>query len=107
MSASLQTTPLAGRNGPAVPISVQREFYKRAQSVPLGMPAGALQQARGPLARLMRSQALHPVFQPIVCLSDGSIYAHEALIRGAPSTPLYTPDNLFVAAASEGLNFEF
>jgi diguanylate cyclase (GGDEF)-like protein len=55
----------------------------------------------------MRSQALQPVFQPIVTLSDGGIYSHEALIRGPQNSPLHAPDNLLAAAAQEDLNFEF
>jgi diguanylate cyclase (GGDEF)-like protein len=40
-------------------------------------------------------------------LRNGSIYAHEALIRGPQDTPLHTPDALLAAAAQENLNFEF
>lgn len=107
MNASLQTTQRSQRSGLVQAFGSWREFDKRVRSLPLGMPVGALQRGRGPLARLMRSQAMHPVFQPIACLGDGSIYAHEALIRGASSTDLYSPDAMFAAAAAEGLNFEF
>jgi EAL domain-containing protein (putative c-di-GMP-specific phosphodiesterase class I)/GGDEF domain-containing protein len=61
----------------------------------------------GALAGLIRSHALQPVFQPIVTLSDGAIYSHEALIRGPQNSPLHTPDALLAAAAREDLNFEF
>ena len=59
------------------------------------------------MARLLRSQALSPVFQPIVCLQGGSVHAHEALIRGPQGTPFEFPDALLQAAAVEELGFEF
>lgn len=61
----------------------------------------------GPLARLLRDRALSPVFQPIVNMQDGSIYAHEALIRGPRGMPLHTPDALIAAANREGLLLQF
>ncbi|MBX9958845.1 MAG: hypothetical protein K2Y15_01800 [Burkholderiaceae bacterium] len=36
----------------------------------------------GPLARLLREDALYPVFQPVVDLKTAAVHAHEALIRG-------------------------
>ena len=62
---------------------------------------------KGPLACLMRSQELYAVFQPIASLRDGTIYSHEALIRGPQGTSFHTPDVLLAAAAKESLNFEF
>lgn len=61
----------------------------------------------GPLARLMRDGALRSVFQPIVNLGDGSIHAHEALIRGPQKMPLHSADALLRAARDEGLLLEF
>ena len=61
----------------------------------------------GPLAVLLRKNALYPVFQPIASLENASIYAHEALIRGPQGTPLHTPDALLRAAADEDLGYEF
>lgn len=61
----------------------------------------------GPLSRLLTDRLLSPVFQPVVSLGDGSIYAHEALIRGPRDTPLHTPDALLAAARSEGLLLDF
>ncbi len=55
----------------------------------------------------MRNKALYPVFQPIVKLDDGAVYAHEALIRGPQGTALHTPDALLRAAAEEGLGYTF
>ena len=61
----------------------------------------------GPLSRLLMDRLLAPVFQPIVSMRDGSIYAHEALIRGPRGMPLHTPDALLAAARKEGLLLDF
>jgi diguanylate cyclase (GGDEF)-like protein len=61
----------------------------------------------GPLEKLLQERKLYPVFQPIIDLADGSVYAHEALIRGPQGSPLHTPDALLRAAAEEHLSFEF
>jgi EAL domain-containing protein (putative c-di-GMP-specific phosphodiesterase class I)/GGDEF domain-containing protein len=50
---------------------------------------------------LIRQQALHPVFQPIASLQDGSLHAHEALIRGPQGTPLHSADSLFRLARAQ------
>lgn len=71
------------------------------------MRSGAVLRGRGPLAGLMRGNALYPLFQPIISLGDGSIYSHEALIRGPQGSVFHTPDALLAAAAWESLNFEF
>lgn len=75
--------------------------------MPVAMRSNVVRRGRGPLAGLMRSNGLYPVFQPIVSLRDGSIYSHEALIRGPQDTLLHAPDALLAAAAQESLNFEF
>ena len=61
----------------------------------------AARHGTGPLAGLMRDGALHCVFQPLADLREGSIYAHEALIRGPQGTPLHTPDALLAQASSD------
>ncbi|MBC8057509.1 MAG: EAL domain-containing protein [Rhizobiales bacterium] len=61
----------------------------------------------GPLSRLLQDKSLAPVFQPIVSMRDGAIYAHEALIRGPKGMPLHTPDALLAAARKEGLLLHF
>jgi len=60
----------------------------------------------GPLARLIRDDALFAVFQPIADLKDGSIHGHEALIRGPQGTALHNADALLQAAQLEGLLHE-
>ena len=61
----------------------------------------------GPLSRLLKDGSLWPVFQPIVSMHDGTLYAHEALIRGPQGMPLHTPDALLAAARKEGLLLAF
>ena len=63
---------------------------------------------RGPLGRLLRQRGLRSVYQPIIELRTGRVYAHEALVRGPRAMPLQSPDALFAAAQREGLllNFE-
>ncbi len=80
---------------------------QKPRSVPVSLSSNAVRRGRGPLAALMRSSDLYAVFQPIVSLRDGSIYSHEALIRGPQGTSFHTPDVLLAAAAHESLNFEF
>lgn len=62
---------------------------------------------QGPLEKVLQEGGLYPVFQPIINLSDASIHAHEALIRGPRGTGLHTPDALLRAAAQECLGYEF
>lgn len=64
-------------------------------------------QGQGPLERVLVEEGLYTVYQPIINLSDASIHAHEALIRGPRGTALHTPDALLRAAAQECLAFEF
>lgn len=61
----------------------------------------------GPLAQLMRDGGLYCVFQPLADLREGSVYAHEALIRGPQGTPLHTPDALLESARREGILRDF
>lgn len=76
----------------------------RVSSWSLGYSKG---DGSGPLSRLLRERTLSPVFQPIVSMADGSIYAHEALIRGPRGMPLHSPDALLAAASKEGLLLDF
>jgi diguanylate cyclase (GGDEF)-like protein len=76
-------------------------------SIPAELLAFRLGDGSGPLSRILRDRALSSVFQPIVNMRDGSIYAHEALIRGPKGMPLHTPDALLAAARREGLLLDF
>lgn len=69
--------------------------------------SAAVRSGAGPVAQLMRAGGLYCVFQPLADLRSGSIYAHEALIRGPQGTPLHTPDALLKGAAAEGILREF
>ena len=70
-------------------------------------PEHGLSLAPGRLATLMEKQALHCVFQPIADLRSGSIFGHEALIRGPAGTEWERPDVLLALAQQEDLLFEF
>ncbi|MGJ7574665.1 EAL domain-containing protein [Variovorax sp. RB2P76] len=48
-----------------------------------------------------------PFFQPIVDLRQGTIFGHEALVRGPASTALHNPEALLAQAASESRLTEF
>lgn len=58
------------------------------------------------LTQIIVQRRLFPLFQPIAMLTDGSVYAHEALIRGPDASRFYTPDALFAQASEESLGFE-
>ena len=55
----------------------------------------------GRIRTLIRDHALSVVYQPIVSLSDGHVFAYEALSRFPAGTP--SPDVWFVQAAEVGL----
>lgn len=61
----------------------------------------------GPLASLMRQGGLQCVFQPLADLREGSVYAHEALIRGPQGSPLHMPDQLLAFAERERILLDF
>ena len=50
------------------------------------------------LLRILTSQLLTPVFQPIVSVNHKKIIGYEALIRGPADSPLHSPLNLFDTA---------
>jgi EAL domain-containing protein (putative c-di-GMP-specific phosphodiesterase class I) len=54
------------------------------------------------LDRILREQAVFPLFQPIVELRDRNIVAVEALARGPAGSTLEFPDALFGAANAQG-----
>jgi len=88
-------------------VDLARRLGTGAKLMPIALRSNAVRRGRGPLAGLMRSNGLYPVYQPIVSLLDGSIFSHEALIRGPQSSSFHAPDALLAAAAQESLNFEF
>lgn len=51
--------------------------------------------------------AILPFFQPIVDLRQGTIFGHEALVRGPADTALHNPEALLALAASESRLTEF
>ena len=59
--------------------------------------------ARDSLLRLIEDGQLYPVFQPLVNMATGQVYAYEALIRGPDGSDLHSPDRLFAAARKCGL----
>jgi len=63
----------------------------------------AARDGEGPVARLLQAGGLHSVFQPLANLREGTIYAHEALIRGPVGTALQSPDALFKQAHKENV----
>jgi len=52
--------------------------------------------------QLLRERAIHPVFQPIVCIADGEIVGYEALARGPAGSPWVSPAALFAEAYRVG-----
>ena len=78
------------------------------QSTQLRLVKGNMPTNSGPrpLEAILQRNALYPVFQPIIKLDDGAVYAHEALIRGPQGSALHTPDKLLIAAVQEGLSYE-
>jgi EAL domain-containing protein (putative c-di-GMP-specific phosphodiesterase class I)/GGDEF domain-containing protein len=61
----------------------------------------------GPLRQLLDQGGLYPVFQPLVDLRDGTVFGHEALIRGPADSPLHMPLDLLQAAERESLMMAF
>jgi EAL domain-containing protein (putative c-di-GMP-specific phosphodiesterase class I)/GGDEF domain-containing protein len=54
------------------------------------------------LEQVLNENRIRSVFQPIINLSDGSVYGYEALSRGPIGTRLETADALFAAASAAG-----
>lgn len=97
-----------------MPLTLHVSCLPKPQSVPVLSPV-RLYSARPPtqqlvldstIGQIIAQRRLYPLFQPIAMLTDGSVYAHEALIRGPDAGGLYTPDALFAQASEEALNFE-
>ncbi len=58
------------------------------------------------LDRIIATEDLHVLFQPIVDASQQAIYGYEALIRGPMGSPLHSPLRLFDVAMQAGLLVE-
>ncbi len=56
--------------------------------------------------QVLRGRAIHPVFQPIVCIDDGEIVGFEALARGPAGSPWAAPAALFAEAYRAGKGSE-
>lgn len=55
------------------------------------------------IASLLTNGGLHGLFQPMLDVANGVVFAHEGLIRGPEGGPLHTPAALFTAAAAARL----
>ena len=53
------------------------------------------------LKMILQNELITPVYQPIVDLKNGEIFAYEALSRGPEGSCLYWPDRLFDLAERE------
>jgi EAL domain-containing protein (putative c-di-GMP-specific phosphodiesterase class I)/GGDEF domain-containing protein len=60
----------------------------------------------GQIGRLINADSLNIVSQPIVDLVTGSIFAHEALVRGPKDSLFRSQDDLLMLARSEDSLFE-
>ncbi|MDD2375372.1 MAG: EAL domain-containing protein, partial [Eubacteriales bacterium] len=58
------------------------------------------------LSEILNNRRVTTVFQPIISLRDGSIFAYEALSRGPMGSALHTPDKLFAAAEKQEKTWE-
>lgn len=58
------------------------------------------------LNEILSKRQITTVFQPIISLRDGSIFAYEALSRGPLSSILHTPDKLFATAEKQEKTWE-
>jgi EAL domain-containing protein (putative c-di-GMP-specific phosphodiesterase class I)/GGDEF domain-containing protein len=65
-------------------------------------PAGREFATLKELSSIIDERRLTPVFQPIVRLDNGEIFAYEGLIRGPEGSPLHYPLSLFPAAERNG-----
>jgi diguanylate cyclase (GGDEF)-like protein len=58
------------------------------------------------LSEILNNRRVTTVFQPIISLRDGSIFAYEALSRGPLGSALHTPDKLFATAEKQEKTWE-
>ncbi|MFY9477513.1 MAG: GGDEF domain-containing protein [Aquabacterium sp.] len=67
-------------------------------------PSSVTPPSHGSVASILADRSLHMHFQPIVRLGDGTLFGHEALVRGPENTVLQWPDTLFAQAQEQGLS---
>lgn len=58
------------------------------------------------LKEIIIEENIRTVYQPIIDLSDGSVFAYEALTRGPEGSPMESPLMLFGVADQTNLSFE-
>lgn len=58
------------------------------------------------LENILKTKNISIVFQPIICLKDGSIIGYEALTRGPKDSLLHSPHKLFSVAEANNKSFE-
>lgn len=72
-------------------------------STEIGATGPAKRGSRRELIRLIAAEAVSTVFQPLVALRTGEVFAYEALSRGPAGSRWERPDLLFGAAEENGL----
>lgn len=55
--------------------------------------------------RILQERGIISLFQPIIDLSEGSVFGWEALSRGPRNSPLHSPERLFSTAEKQGSLF--
>ncbi|MFZ5462345.1 MAG: hypothetical protein ACOZB1_02185, partial [Pseudomonadota bacterium] len=93
------------RHAPAPPVRKNSFKFSTIEPLPLPFPTNLAGEempsqpsTRDDLAQLIDDGRLYPVFQPLVSMETGQVYAYEALIRGPDGSEFHRPDRLFGAA---------
>jgi len=94
-------TPLPQGSEPDVE-AAQSEDQPVAQA-PQATAGDAAGAALDDFDRLLKEGRVRTLFQPIVSLSDGTVFGYEALSRGPIGTRLESADALFKTAAQRGV----
>ncbi len=80
-----------------------RAFRELFSAFDLPQPVCQDRRERDTITGIIRNELIAPVFQPIINLSDGSLFGYESLSRVAHPGPLADPETLFAAAGRHGL----
>ncbi len=95
--------------GSASPLPQARDREEQLGPLPLGpteerppSPSGTTEH-EDDFEALLNENRIRTVFQPIVSLTDGTVFGYEALSRGPIGTHLESADSLFQAARSRKL----